>query len=412
MQPEATFNPILATEVIQSANQFLHAKQYSDETIYQYNRMWKHLVQYADRKQILFFTPELCMDFLIEEKHVKSIRHMNKYERYKYRSIKILIDIAQKKQPSVKYTQVPNSIPPQFMDIFNGYQDYMEQRSHKTRTIITKMSRIKVLFNYLDSRNTNTITHLDFQAIQGFILFLQGVYSPVAKSNILFTLRDFLRYAEHFGMVPSGVSEYVNKIYVGDDSRLPSYYTSEETTEILRGVDCGTAVGKRDYAILLIAISLGMRAGDICHLHISDIDWEGNEISFIQQKTGNYQTLPMTDSIRYALADYLKNGRPDTASSKLFIKIMAPYEGFSTSSALYRILNKYMDKVGIHTEGKRHGMHAMRHSLSSKLLEKNTPLPVVSGILGHSSTKVTSRYLWMNTEQLRKVSLEVPYGKQ
>ena len=72
MQPEATVNPILVTKVIQSANRFLHAKQYSDETIYQYNRMWKHLVQYADRKQILFFTPELCMDFLIEEKHVNS----------------------------------------------------------------------------------------------------------------------------------------------------------------------------------------------------------------------------------------------------------------------------------------------------------------------------------------------------
>ncbi|UOF90994.1 tyrosine-type recombinase/integrase [Fodinisporobacter ferrooxydans] len=190
-----------------------------------------------------------------------------------------------------------------------------------------------------------------------------------------------------------------------------SYYTPDETAEILRVVDCSTAIGKRDYAILLIAISLGMRAGDICHLQISDIHWERDEISFLQQKTGNHQILPMTEGIRYALADYLKNGRPDTSCNSLFIKMRAPYEAFSASSALYRILNSYMGKTSIYTEGKRHGMHAMRHSLSSRLLENGTSLPVVTSILGHSSTKVTNRYLWMNTEQLRKVSLEVPYGK-
>ena len=411
MQPKETVNPLSVAEVIQSANQYLHDKQYATGRIYQLNRMWKYLLEYSTRKRVSLFTPEHCLDFLLEEGHVQSLYRMSKYERDKYRSMHILIDIAQKKQPSAKYVSAPPPMPRQFVDISRGYQADMEQRNQKPRTIETKMSRIKVFFSYLVNRKIATVNCLDFQIIMGFTLFLQEIYSPVAKSNILFTLRDFLRYIENCGIASSGVSQYVNKIYVGDDSPLPSYYTPDEIAEILRVVDCSTARGKRDYAILLIAISLGMRSSDICHLHISDIHWERNDISFLQQKTGRHQILPMTEGIRYALADYLKNGRPDTSCISLFIKMKAPYEAFSTSSVVYRILNSYLNQTSISTEGKRHGMHAMRHSLSSRLLEKGTSLPVVSSILGHRSTTVTNRYLWMNTEQLRTVSLEVPYGK-
>lgn len=374
MQPQTTLSPISVTEVIQSANQYLHKKQYAAGSIHQQNRMWGFLLEYSSRKCVVLFTPELCMDFLLEEGHVKSVRSMSKYERQKYRCMRLLMDIAQKKQPSAKYVPAPTQMPLPFIDMTHGYQAYMEQKNQKAQTVITKLSRIKVFFSYLDRRNIATVSLLDFQIIMGFTLFLQEIYSPVAKSNILITLRDFLRYAENRGIASSGVSGYVNKIYVGDDSRLPSYYAPDETAEILRVVDCSTAIGKRNFAILSIAISLGMRAGDICHLHISDIQWDRNEISFLQQKTGIHQILPMTEGIRYALADYLKNGRPETSCNRLFIRMQAPYEAFSASSALYRILNTYMDKAGIHTEGKRHGMHAMRHSLSSRLLVKGTSL--------------------------------------
>ncbi len=117
MQPKAYVNQLLVTEVIQSANQYLHDKQYAASRIYQYNRMWRLLLVYSTRKHTSLFTPELCMDFLLEEGHVQSFDSMIKYERDKYRSMRILIDIAQKNQPSARYVPDPSQISLQFMDI-------------------------------------------------------------------------------------------------------------------------------------------------------------------------------------------------------------------------------------------------------------------------------------------------------
>lgn len=101
----------------------------------------------------------------MEEGHVQSLHSMSKYERDKYRSMKILIDIAQKKQPSARYVPVPPQMPLQFVDISSGYQADMEQRNQKTRTIGTKMSRIKVFFSYLVNRKIATVSCLDYYGV-------------------------------------------------------------------------------------------------------------------------------------------------------------------------------------------------------------------------------------------------------
>ena len=154
-----------------------------------------------------------------------------------------------------------------------------------------------------------------------------------------------------------------------------------------------------------------MRTSDICHLKVDSIHWNNKTITFRQQKTYTQETLPLTELLVYALADYLKNARPDTCSKLLFVYLGAnPGYGY-TGSSLYAIVNKYMKKAGVSTSGKRHGLHTMRHSLASSLLKEGTPLPVITGVLGHSNSEITKRYLWMDIEQLRLLSLEVPYEK-
>lgn len=406
IKPSTTFK-----EVIQQANQYLSEQKYSDQSIYSYNRIWQKLSDYTVRKEKLQFEPQICIDFLCEEGHVVCISRMTKYECFKYRTIRVLTDIAQSMIPLPKYSPTPVQMPDSFLEVSGQYQAFMLQKAQKERTIETKMSRIRVFFRYLDSRGISKIKGLTFQNILDFMAFLQKTYSPVAKSNMLFTLRDFLRFSEHQGITTNESSRYIDKIYVGIDTRLPSIYSVDETMKILQVINRSSAVGKRDYAIILIAIQLGMRAGDISRLRITDVNWDRNEIQFCQQKTGNYQTLPMTDDICFALADYLKDGRPDTKCEQIFVRMHAPYTAFKSSTSLYRILNAYFRISGVDTTGKHHGMHSMRHSLSARLLEKGTSLPVITGILGHSSTRVTKRYLWMDTELLRKMSLEVPYDK-
>ena len=176
---------------------------------------------------------------------------------------------------------------------------------------------------------------------------------------------------------------------------------------MLNAVDRGNGVGKRDYAILLLAVKLGMRAGDIRDLQLEDLKWETNRIEFTQRKTNQPVSLPMLEEIGLALIDYLRLGRPQAASKNIFISHIMPYEGFGVHNSMHRIMSKYLNLAGVKADDKQKGLHALRHSLASTLLEGNTPLPVISEILGHVDTNTTGIYLKVDLNGLRRCALEV-----
>ncbi len=398
-------------ELICKASQVISEQRYSATSIYFYNRIWRHFFKYSSDNNVDYFSMDSGMEYLNVVENIQDFNNLSKLEKQKVRAIKVLHDVLQGKKPSKHYHVAPEMVPQQFHKIYTDYQSYLIQKGQKKRTLGSKASRVKVFFKYLDSCGIKTLQSLDFQNIIDFFSFLNDTYAPNARSNIQFTLRDFLRYAENCQMIKIGLSVFIQTIYTNKDERLPSTYNNKEIDKILCSVDRTTALGKRDYAILLIAIRLGIRTSDICQLTIQGIQWNEKTIEFCQQKTGIPQKLPITDEIKYVLADYLKNSRPDSASDTIFVRTKAPYDTLSSGSSFYHILNKYMEKACIITEGKRHGLHSMRHSLSSNLLTEGTPLPVITGILGHSSTEVTKRYLWMDTEKLRIAALEVPHGR-
>jgi len=200
-------------------------------------------------------------------------------------------------------------------------------------------------------------------------------------------------------------------IITNKSERIPSYYTTDEIHAILCQVDRNTDFGRRDYLILLFAVQLGMRAGDIRHLKFKNIKWNLNTVEFIQRKTKKSIRLPLTEELKYALADYMKNSRPKVDDPHIFIRHRAPFQPFVESNVFHHVINKYMLLAGIQIKNKKHGLHSMRHSIASNLLKNHTPYPVISGILGHETTSTTKFYLRIDIEQLRIVALEVPNDK-
>lgn len=159
---------------------------------------------------------------------------------------------------------------------------------------------------------------------------------------------------------------------------------------------------------MLIAIRLGVRASDICKLTFDNFKWESNTIEFRQSKTGDTIVLPLLNDVGQAVIDYIKYGRPTVETDKVFLRLFAPI-GQMKAPTLHSIVTQYMNKAGICiTKGKKHGPHALRHSLASALLENDTPMPVISEILGHTDSKTTSTYLKIDTLNLRKYALDVP----
>ncbi|MFZ3132284.1 MAG: site-specific integrase [Desulfosporosinus sp.] len=397
-------------KLVYDATQYLAMQSYSAVTIYNYNRIWRHLLKYANEKHVEYFTMEFGLEFLFNFEKIKSITMPSKLEKSKLRIIKVLNDLLNGIEPKRHYCCTPVRIPISFIEESNKYKRHLIDKGQRDRTVESKLFRIKIFFTYLEKQSIS-LQAINFDVICGFYRYLSKKYATNYKSNIQFTLRDFLCFSEDNGTVTEGTSHLTMTIYSNKHERLPSTYNCDEINSILQAVDRSTRYGKRDYAILMLAVQLGMRTADICHLQIDCIQWNTNTITFRQQKTYKQETLPLTELLVYALADYIKNARPDTCSELLFVYLGANSGHGYTSSSLYAIVNKYMKKADVSTSGKRHGLHTMRHSLASSLLKEGTPLPVITGVLGHSNTEITKRYLWMDTEQLRLLALEVPYEK-
>lgn len=227
---------------------------------------------------------------------------------------------------------------------------------------------------------------------------------------MLYDLRDSLRFLVAEGIGDPKLAHLFPVISVHTTNPVPSVYSAEEIGRILSCVQRDSDIGKRDHAILLLAARLGMRAGDIRRLRIDQIHWNQDRIEYVQQKTQNPLVLPLLKDVKLALLDYLKNGRPKSDLPQVFLTTKAPYTNGSEVDSYYRVLKKYAQRAGVEEKmGRKRGLHALRHSLASNLLTQNTPMPVITGILGHTGPDTTRKYLKIDLNHLRCIALEVPH---
>lgn len=218
-------------------------------------------------------------------------------------------------------------------------------------------------------------------------------------------LRRLSLYAFQNGYHAEDLSGCIPAVKNSRQQKLPAVFSEDEVEKILSSFDRENPMGKRNYAIFLLAARMGLRSCDIKALEFSFINWTEKTISFTQKKTKKYLTLPLTDDVGWAVIDYLKNGRPVSDSKYVFIQHVPPYGQYRD---LRNVLVKQMRKAGIETPAnKRIGMHCFRHSLAATMLENGVPLPVISQTLGHADIASTEVYLRINISQLRLCALEV-----
>ena len=176
-------------------------------------------------------------------------------------------------------------------------------------------------------------------------------------------------------------------------------------------MDCTTPAGKRNYAILLLAIRTGLRSIDIINLKLGDIQWRRNTIEIVQAKTGAPLILPLLTDVGNALADYVLNGRPNSQQPYLFLRTQAPYRQLSVRAG-YGLSCKMMKAAHIRQSlGDRKGLHCLRHYVAARLLSEETPLPIISSILGHRNKDSTKVYLSTDLAHLRACALGLNWDR-
>jgi len=259
--------------------------------------------------------------------------------------------------------------------------------------------------SFLESKGIQDCASISAGALNDYITTLLG-YSYKMVEQQLCALRSFLRFLHNNQLHPLDLTEAIPSINTRKQNRIPSVWSPENVTKLLEAIDRGNPAGKRDYAMILIVARLGLRSIDLKRLKLENLKWQENRISLVQSKTSRELHLPLLPDVGWAIIDYLKNGRPRVDSPFVFLRHLAPLQPFSDEQHLHRIIEKYMKlaKIPISPQKKR-GMHSLRHTLASRLLQEHTPLSVISDILGHVSSDSTAVYLKVDVELLRECAL-------
>jgi len=297
----------------------------------------------------------------------------------------------------------PYQVPSTFRAAYDAFIIECGRRGYSKTAERGRRDRERLFLRYVEAHEV-TLDTLTAHHISSFVATLMD-YHPKTVLAILTNLRTFLRFLHQAGFHVEDLSPTVPRIRSGHYERLPKVWPADSVQRLLDTVDRANPIGKRDYAILLLAARLGMRAGDIKTLHLSAIHWDAKTISWVQQKTGRPIEYPLLDDVGWAIIDYLKHGRPQTASPQLFVRHLAPFEAFARYGNLTRIITKYTRQAGITPPAGGRGLHALRHSLASTLLEHDTPLPIIAEILGHLSTQSTQVYLAVDRNGLARCAL-------
>ncbi len=255
-------------------------------------------------------------------------------------------------------------------------------------------------------RRIATIRVVDIDA---FVDRLSGQWSRRTVAEACSSLRAFLRFLRATGRIRRDLASTVVAPRYRTDEHPPRALPWDTVRRILRAIPRIDPVGRRDYAAFLLMAAYGLGAGEVVGLRLSDIDWRGNILRARRPKTGVAIELPLLPGVARALADYLRRGRPRTASSPaIFVTAGLPYQSITTSALRHRV-REYAARAGLVTGERRMlGTHVFRHSHATRQIEAAVPVKIVGDILGHRRPSSTSVYVRLAFQRLRPVALPVP----
>lgn len=218
-------------------------------------------------------------------------------------------------------------------------------------------------------------------------------------------LRSVVRYMHRTGRVPTDLTPHIigPMLYAYED--VPSTLDKEQIAAVLAATKMdGSPRGLRDYAILQLLATYGLREGEICRLRLDDVNWRGESLRIRHTKTNAYSYLPLLVPVGEALLGYLRLGRPRVEVREIFIRTLAPYIAMTN---LYGMIRGRLAAAGVKPSGKR-GPHVFRHARAVEMLRASVPQKIIGDVLGHRSTESTNTYLKLATDDLRAVALDVP----
>lgn len=399
---------ISLADLIQELDKEMLRLGYTNGSMQFYRKQWRALLQFAQEQGETFFSEELGIEFA--EKHFRifekdSSRNLSQSDVQKLRIIRMLGDFQLHRSVLRRYYKHKQILTESsFIAVSEQFKSYCLDKGYSKVTIDHYVKQSSRFMDYLVSQDIKDCKKINLSLIHSYIKTLAGYTYKTVEQNIC-SIRAFLRFLLEIGIVQTDFAAKTPMIQARKQTRIPSVWTADELKKLIDAIDRQSPKGKRDYAIILLACCLGMRCADIKHLKIENFHWEEKKLVFIQSKTRTSISLPLTQQVGWAVIDYLKYGRPKVDSPFLFVRHLAPFIPFSEDDHLNQLIKRYMELAHLPTLKKRRGMHSLRHTMASMLLEKNTSLSTISNILGHADVDSTAVYLKVGMKKLKECAL-------
>lgn len=291
-----------------------------------------------------------------------------------------------------------------FAEAAPGFFEYLvHERGLRPASIVGYRHHLDRFEDYLARIGVADLDELSPTILSAFIAERSG--AGLARATVRGTcgaLRVFLRFCHREGVVGSDLSDAVGWPQVYRLSTVPRSISWAEVQRVLDGVDRRTPAGKRNYAILLLLVTYGLRGREVAALTLDDIDWRNERLAVPGRKAGHSTAFPLATSVGEALLDYLQGGRPDCQDRQVFMRAVAPVRPIGPA-AVSGVARTCLLRAGVDVP--RPGSHTLRHSAGQRLVDAQFPLKTIGDFIGHRSPRSTEVYAKVNVEALRQVAL-------
>lgn len=384
---------------------------YSADTVGRHEREWAAIAEFAEDRGITALTQELRDGYV---QRIKESGRAWSTQAEAIRRVDHLFQFADTGRFKGQISLKPYAVDEEGWKLLKAYEADLKNRGMAGATVL---SRVRESRRFLSmSCKGKAVEELTQPDVVCYIEKMAKSCTPKSIELARHVLRDFFGFLSRDGRtVDAGITSFLHAKAARARPPIPTVYSAEELVAILDSASENSRNPKRDYALILIAIRYGLRKSDILEIKFSDLDPEGETLFVSQRKTGKTNLLPLMDEVMIAIADYVKNERPESDEPYIFLNSNPPFRPCreANQGVLEHIIRRSMFMAGVQPRGRHTGAHAIRRSLATTMMNEEVSYPVISSILGHGSaeksiTGATMAYIAIDTERMRKLSLEVP----
>ena len=372
---------------------------YADDVLRQHLHEWLRFSKYLDERSL--FAPAVSIDTVHRYEAERTSGKSASRSRVLRASVRIFLETDEQGQFRRRVGSPPFT-PAWFAPILATYLQFVKtHRGLASKTARKYIQKLSVFAQYLEDAGVIELGGVTPRHVREFYENSEGA----PRRSYGSTLRVFFRWAVVQGCLSGSLRDAVPRPRQYRLVNLPDILGQADQDRILGAVDRSAPLGRRDYAILLLAARYGLRPCDIRQLTLDDIHWRDSRIELRQVKTGRPLVLPLLSDVADALSAYLRDGRPASKNRIIFLRHCAPFEPFAAENNLAAIMRNALQRAGLAERKGRRGLYLFRHTLATRLLAAGHPLKAIADVLGHQSTVTTYGYIRVEVGGLRTVAI-------